>query len=291
MLDHTLHFKTPAGEAAYLAAYQANLALWPVAHESRYIKTTHGITHLITCGPTDAPPVVLLHAYAFSATEWYANIAALAAGHRVYAVDVMGDLTQTVVTKPFKQRAESAVWLRELLDALGIERTVMIGHSYGGWLTLNFALHCPERLSKMVLLAPAASFVRMTPQFTLRRILAFLMPNPFLHSFGRWCVAPGNEVPTSLIEQMGLAMKHYKFTYVPLQPDLYTDAELSQITTPGLLLIGEHEVLYRPAAAIERATRLMRNLKAMTIKGASHALVMEQPEAINGAILSFIQAD
>lgn len=289
MSANALSFKSPAGAAEYLQAYNAVLTLWPVAHESHYIETSHGVTHVVTAGPEGAPPIVLLHAYAFSSAEWYANVEALSANHRVYAVDVMGDMNQTVMKRPFKQRAELAVWLRELFDALGIAKAVLMGHSYGGWLTLNFAMQYPERLTKIVLLAPAASFVPMVGQFTLRRILAFILPKWFLPAFGRWSVAPGNPVPVLLLEQMRVAMRQYKFTSMVLQPDVYTDAELAQIKTPALVVVGEHEVIYNPAKAVERAQRTVAGLQVRMIPGASHALLMEQPAAVNEAILSFVQ--
>lgn len=226
---HAHSFRTDEGRAQYLATYNEILALWPVPYESKFVPTSHGTTHVLVCGPEGAPPLVLLHAYAFSAASWYAQVGALAAGHRVYAVDVMGDMTQTLQTRHFKNRTETAQWLRELLDALGIQKTVMAGHSYGGWLTLNFALCAPERVERIALLAPASTFVPMVWHFNLRRI-----------------------------------------------------------TTPTLLLIGEHEVIYDLQKAMARATRLLPNVQAKIIPGASHCLTIEQPDAINNALVSFV---
>jgi hypothetical protein len=56
-------FKTPEGEAALLAAYDAALRLWPVPYEEMDIPTQCGMTHVVVSGPKDAPPVVLLHGY------------------------------------------------------------------------------------------------------------------------------------------------------------------------------------------------------------------------------------
>lgn len=284
-------FKTDAGAAEYLAQYRENMGLWPVAYEERYVETSHGTTHVITCGPADGKPLVLLHAYLFSATSWYANIAALSAKYRVYAVDVMGDLTPTLQTKHFKNRAETAVWLQELLDALGIERALMAGHSYGGWLTLNLALCAPQRLERMVLLAPAASFVPMVGSFTWRRLYAFFFRGRGLNAFAQWCLAPGNTVPEGLVDLMRLALKHYRFTGMVVQPDVYTDEELRRIQTPALLLIGDHEVIYKAEAAMERANRLLKGLKSELIPNASHVLIAEQPERINAAMLAFLDSN
>jgi hypothetical protein len=43
-------FKTSKGQADYFAAYEAALELWPVPHETRFVATTYGETHVFSCG-------------------------------------------------------------------------------------------------------------------------------------------------------------------------------------------------------------------------------------------------
>ena len=61
-------FKTPAGQARYFAAYDATLALWSVPVEALDLPTRFGPTHINACGPTDAPPLLLLPGQAISST-------------------------------------------------------------------------------------------------------------------------------------------------------------------------------------------------------------------------------
>ncbi len=44
-------FKSPKGEAEYMAAYEATMGLWPVPYESMDIQSRFGSTHLVVCGP------------------------------------------------------------------------------------------------------------------------------------------------------------------------------------------------------------------------------------------------
>jgi len=74
-------------------------------------------------------------------------------------------------------------------------------------------------------------------------------------------------------------------------PTVYTDAELTQIDLPALLLIGAGEKIYNRRKAIKRAQRWMPNLRAEIIPNAGHTLNMEQPETINARILEFLSSD
>ena len=67
-------FKTPEGEAAYRAAYDAAMRLWSVPYDEMEIPSRYGITHVVVSGPKDAPPLVLLHGYMGTLTMWSPNI-------------------------------------------------------------------------------------------------------------------------------------------------------------------------------------------------------------------------
>ena len=98
--QHTA-FKSPAGEAAYRAAYDAEMKSWPVPYEELDLASRFGITHVIACGPQAAPPLVLLHGYMATATMWSPNISAFSKEHRVYAVDVMGQPSKSIPTSRY----------------------------------------------------------------------------------------------------------------------------------------------------------------------------------------------
>ena len=73
-MSHASAFKTPRGEAAYLAAYKAAMNLWPVSYEEIEIPSRFGIAHVIVSGPKNASPLVLLHGYMATSTMWAPNI-------------------------------------------------------------------------------------------------------------------------------------------------------------------------------------------------------------------------
>jgi pimeloyl-ACP methyl ester carboxylesterase len=71
-------------------------------------------------------------------------------------------------------------------------------------------------------------------------------------------------------------------------PTVFSDEELRKIRNPVLLLIGDHEVIYKPERAIERATRLVPNLKAEIIPNANHIAEYTNADLVNEKILGFL---
>ena len=137
-------FKSAEAEASYRAAYDASLSLRPVRPESLKIPTRFGLTHVLACGPANGPPILLLPAMAFSATIWYATIPALSNEFRCYAAEFPSDMGLSAFTNPPTSRLECVVWLRELMDGLGVVSTCLIGASYGSFLALNYGLLSQE---------------------------------------------------------------------------------------------------------------------------------------------------
>jgi pimeloyl-ACP methyl ester carboxylesterase len=295
MAPYPSNFKTAAGEAKYIAAYNATLTLWPVPYESLQIATRWGSTHVLASGPPDAPPLMLLHGMNLSATMWFPNVADLSdhsSGHyRVYAVDTIGSAGKSVATQPLQSRADFVGWLNDVFDALQLVQSHVLGHSHGGWLALNFALSAPERVNRMILLAPAASFRPLASQFYLRGIPTMLFPTrSLLTSFMRWMTVDGFVVNELFVEQFVLGMKHVR-SQIKIWPTVFTDDELQQIKARTLLLIGDQEVIYKPTSALIRAKRLIPNIEAEIVPNAGHGLPMEQPVLVNERILGFLNQE
>ncbi len=281
-------FKTPAGQARYYAAYAATLALWPVPVESVDVPTPPwGRTHLNVAGPVGAPPLLLLPGAAVSATMWYPNIGALSQAHRVYAADLLGDLGQSVSAQRLAQPADYGRWLVALLDALPLETVAVAGLSLGGFAALQLALAAPERVRRLVLMAPAG-FVPIRWQFFARMATVFT-PGFLMSAATKQRVLLGVYSPTvaPLITQL---FTPNDFKYSAYLPPLVSDRDLRRVSPPTLMLWGDHEVVYPVAKAERRATRLLPHLRTATIPGAGHTLNLDQPELVNQALLDFLAA-
>lgn len=96
--------------------------------------------------------VVLLHGYLESMYVWDDFLPLLTPKVRVVTVDIPGHGISDAIAE--KQTMElMADTLRDMLDAMGIERVTMVGHSMGGYIALAFCEKYPERLDGVVLLS------------------------------------------------------------------------------------------------------------------------------------------
>jgi pimeloyl-ACP methyl ester carboxylesterase len=105
-----------------------------------------------TGAAAEAPPVLLVHGIGDSADTWADAARGLARTYRVLVPDLLGHGASD------KPRADYSVagyanGLRDLLDALGIARVSLVGHSLGGGVALQFAYQYPARCAGLVLVS------------------------------------------------------------------------------------------------------------------------------------------
>ena len=290
-------FRTPRDEREYQAAYEASLRRWPVPYEELDLDGPFGRTHVLVSGVPETRPLVLLHGYGASSTMWALNIRELASRYRVFAVDVMGQAGKSLPRAPLATRSECAEWLTSVLDGLGLDEVRLAGVSYGGWLTLNYALAVPERLRAIGLISPGG-LLPLSSQMRIRGMLATLVPLQICSDvvLMRWIRAKHaiddaeqRALSKLMARQMYLGL-HVRNELVRLgAPAIpFSDNELRSLRVPTLLLIGEEEVLYDPVAALSRARRLIPGLVGDLIPGASHDLAFRQPKIVDERLLAFL---
>jgi pimeloyl-ACP methyl ester carboxylesterase len=283
-------FKTPEGETAFLAAYDAAMKFWPVPYEEMDIPGRFGTTHVVVCGPKDAPPLVLLHGYWATSTMWAPNIADLSKDYRVYAIDVMGQPSKSIPTEPVCNVDDYAAWLATTLDGLHLDRIFLAGQSYGAWLALNFALAVPERVRRLVLLSPGGGFVPMVRQFSLRGMLMLWFPTRVMVNWFFGWLGITTDAP-AVPELTYLGLKYFR---VPpetsrVMPVLFPDDRLRAMRVPTLLLIGEHEVICDPATALTRARLLFPHVEGELVPQCSHDMCFSQYRIVDARVLDFLK--
>jgi pimeloyl-ACP methyl ester carboxylesterase len=292
-MSHPSAFKTPEGEARYLAAYDAALKLWPVPYEEIDIPTRFGTTHVVVSGPKDALPLVLLHGYMATSVMWSPNILDFSKDYRVYAIDTMGQPSKSIPGEPIRKAPDFVAWLTATLDGLHLNRVPLIGMSFGGWLALTYTLAAPERVQKLVLLS-AGGFLPIARQFSLRGMLMVFFPTRFtVNSFMQWAGftnAPDETDARSVLELMYLGMKYFRMPKDTLSIAAHplSDDELRAMPVPVLLLMGDREVLYDALTALARARRLIPDLDGELVPGCRHDMCFSQHRIVDARVLDFL---
>jgi pimeloyl-ACP methyl ester carboxylesterase len=98
------------------------------------------------------PCVVLVHGIAGDSSEWEPVLDKLSASYDVVAPDLAGHGESTRLRGDHSIGA-FATWLRDVLEALEIERATFVGHSLGGGVVMQFAYQFPEYVERMVLVS------------------------------------------------------------------------------------------------------------------------------------------
>jgi pimeloyl-ACP methyl ester carboxylesterase len=271
-----------------MEAYNSSLGHWPVPYAEQDLPTRFGFTHIIASGSDGAKPVILLHGQDSSATSWIYNMADLSRAFRTYAVDTMGDMGKSRPAVLPANREDYSYWLLDVLDQLKVEKADLVGLSYGGFLALNFALAFPERLNRMVLLAPGIpNFGSPTLQWANYGMPMMTFPSrSTVKRFIHGASMTGYSINDPVHEQMIIGMMNMK--NVSFMRPVFSDEELKRMEVPTLLLVGDHEIMYEPRKALERACGLIPNLQAELIPNAIHLLNSDQPFIVDECILKFL---
>jgi pimeloyl-ACP methyl ester carboxylesterase len=292
-------FRTPEGKTAFLSMYDAALKLWQTPYEELDIPSRFGSTHVIVSGPKDAPPLVLLHGYAATATMWSPYVVEFTKHFRVYAVDIMGQPSKSIPDEPICNPADYVTWLTTTLDALHLDSVWLVGMSFGATVALNYAVAVPERVCGIALLSPGGIILPFAKQFIVRGTVMLLCPTRFtVNWFFRWLAftdnhgdAVGQQIGEKVIELTYLGLKHFrspKDTTRVVFPVL-SDDTLRAMRMPMLLLIGDHEVIGNPAAAVERARRLVPDIEAELVPRCSHDMAFTQHRIVAAHVLNFLK--
>ena len=289
-------FRSAEAKEQYLRLYDARAKKWPVASETRTLNTSYGPTFVLISGPVGAPPLVLLHGASGNSLQWAPNIEALSACYRTYALDNIYDYGRSIYTRALKSPDDFVKWLDESFNALGLGNHINImGLSYGGWLASQYALRFPDRLDKMVLLAPACTVLPLRAEWMARAILCAVPYRSFSRNFMNWLMADlvkKDEVSRIMAEELAddafMAMRSFK-PRLMVNPTVLSDKELQSIKIPVLYLVGENEKIYSAKNAIQRLNTVAPKIKTEIIPHAGHDLTVVQANLVNRKVLEFLK--
>ncbi|MFM0155493.1 alpha/beta fold hydrolase [Paraburkholderia sediminicola] len=147
----------PSATADQNATLEVRLARFPA--QQIWLASQRAVSYRdVDSAQGDALPLVLLHGIGSGAASWVQQFEALGETRRVLAWDAPGYGASTPVNADSPTASEYATVLKEWLDALGIERCVLLGHSLGAIIAGAFAVANPQRVAGLLLLSPAGGY-------------------------------------------------------------------------------------------------------------------------------------
>jgi 2-hydroxy-6-oxonona-2,4-dienedioate hydrolase len=210
-------------------------------------------------------PLVLVHGVGVSSRYMVPLALRLAVDLAVYAPDLPGFGLSDKPRRPLRV-PDLADALHGWLDAVGLGRVDLLGHSLGCQVTVDLAARYPERVGRLVLVAPT-----LEP-----RLRSYLQQIP------RWPIALAREPISLLPILMGdyLATGPIRmFRSISLMFDDHVETKLPLVTAPTLVVRGSGDVLVSERWAEEVAARLPDG-RLIVVDGGPHALHYGEPDLL-----------
>lgn len=252
--------------------------------------------HHLEWGSPDAPPLVLMHGMRAHSYIWSRAALYLTPPYRLLAPDMRGHGESAWSDEGYgtpRYVADFTAWV----DAQGLERFPLVGHSAGGRQAVAYAAAHPERVERLVIVdigpevVPARPFdpaLAALPQRTFGdldeavRVLRQRYPTvgaAYLRRLTRWSVRPTPEGR--------LSWKWDKRVRGQLPPPDEFIADLRALRCPLLIVRGgEHAEL--GAASAARMQALAPDSRVVAIARTGHCLAEERPAAFAAAVRAFL---
>jgi pimeloyl-ACP methyl ester carboxylesterase len=280
-------FRNESGKQLVFEVYDSIINSIGIQFEEIYLSTRLGETHILVSGDRKNPPLILVHAYYASAASWYKNLKLLSESFRVYNVDIIGDPNKSKPIKVIRQLDDFLDWFEDIMQVLNLENADFIGNSVGAFHITNFAIHSPNRVKKMVLIGPAATFRQIMP-FYINTFPGGITGWSFLVNHAINWVENGVEFDHEFRKLFFLLLKYGKATN-QVFPAVFKDLDLKKIKTPTLLIYGDKENIYDFNLAIIRAKEHIENLRVRIIKNGNHITEATNDQMINKELLDFLK--
>jgi 4,5:9,10-diseco-3-hydroxy-5,9,17-trioxoandrosta-1(10),2-diene-4-oate hydrolase len=276
-----------------------------VVHDRRV--TVDGITaHYLEAGT--GPTLLLLHGHEQSATSWRWVIPALAQAHHVLAVSLPGHGDTPAAPGAYAPGSDTAPFVADFLDALGVGPVDLVGHSAGGVVALRLAIADPARVRTLVLVDSAGLGREVHPLLAVDTLplvgeLAILLSRLPGGDVGRTTMSAAMlfaqpwRAPTGFFsEQHDLGRRAGQLEASTATARALFDAtgqrqilldQLPTLTAPTLVVWGASDYLL-PAHQAQTAVNLLPHGRLAMLPDCGHLPHIEHPDRFAAVLISWL---
>ncbi len=245
----------------------------------------------------EGAPVVLLHGLGLSGALWGRVRDHFGPGYQLIVPDLRAAGGTREIEREELSLERWADDLVGLLDALGVEHPVLVGHSLGASIALKVALEYPAKVRALALIGADATLSNLAPRMlaSAERIESMGMEK-WVAEF--WSKNPPfssrslEREPAILAEYRDLVLANDPLDYVrqcraiAVAEDL--SGRLGDVTQPALVLIGAKDDRTLPEHGRALAERL-GDARVVELPDVGHTLPLEAPDAVAAAVSTFLQ--
>lgn len=245
-----------------------------VDYEDVYIDTKFGKTHILIGGNKNKESVIVFHGGNMINTNTLFWFDKLTEQYRVIAPDYLGHpgLSEEKVLNP--NNDDYANWIIEIMNTLKLEKVNVIGPSFGGGVALNFAKYYPDKIEKMVLIAPSSikngSYLKMFLHILIPMLKYKIRPsrkNLYNSVYPMFLY----EVENDILEVTSLVYQGVKIQNK--MPKTISRKNLTSFNSPVFLIACENDIFFPSKKIIPQAKKIFANLKKVKeIKNSGHSM-------------------
>jgi len=239
------------------------------------------------------PSVVFVHGAGNEHSVWALQSRYFAHhGRNVLAVDLPGHGKSGGAALPSVEAL--ADWILALLDAAGVDRAQLVGHSLGSLAALECAARYPERVGKLALIGPAA------PMPVSEALLDAAQRNDHIacELITGWSYSPGKQLGGNQVPGMWLTGNALRLLERTKPGVLHADLaacdrygagqdSAARIRCPTLVILGARDIMAPPKNA-QGLIAALADAKVVTVPECGHALMAEQPDTVLDALRAFL---
>ncbi len=246
------------------------------------------------------PPIILLHGMYASMHDWDTLLPILAAsGYQVFAPDLPGHGKSARLENPQDYHAEHmAAELEAWIESLHLPEPLrLVGHSLGGYLSLQYAIHHPQQVDRLVLVDPLYNASQLSPlllplawQPRLGEQAVRRIPSSWVYTFMGWDVTPRTNRSPALRRQIASDFKHADPQLIHLLADIPDLApQVSSLCAPTLVIWGQSDPTLNPHS-FPTLVQAIPGARGHPIAGCGHQPHIDLPELTNRLVVEFFSS-
>lgn len=257
-----------------------------------------GHIHVSQNGPSDAATLVLIHGLGASTHWWDRVVPTLARSYRVIRIDLLGHGRSAKPAGGGYAIPQHAHRLGQVLDRLGVQHAVLVGHSTGGYVATALAEQRGDLVTALALIDTGPRMDAFISDGPVGKIIDVPVLGQFLWRLRTDSIirrglstayAPGFKIPQQLVADTR-AMTYHALTATSHASDDYLRQRpipdrLMALGKPLLVIFGEQDQRWRSSSAA--SYRTVTGARVELLPGVGHSPMLEDPQRTAALVLTF----